>query len=64
MCKVTENVRSALVLAQEPWTYISKISSKLPRWNLFQGIEKGNRPRACICAIPDLCSSLIPMCFK
>ena len=46
MCKVTKNVRSGLVLAQEPWTYTTKIRSKLRGWNLFQGIEKGNRPRA------------------
>ena len=31
------------------------------RRNLFQGIEKVNRPRACIYATPDLCCSLIPM---
>ena len=61
MCEVTKNVRSGLVLAQEPWTYATKIRSKLRGWNLFQGIEKGNRPRACIYATPDLCCSLIPM---
>ena len=27
----------------------------------FLGIEKGNRPRACIYATPDLCCFLIPM---
>ena len=61
MCEVTKNVRSGLVLAQEPWTYATKIRSKLRGWNLFQGIAKGNRPRACIYATPDLCCSLIPM---
>ena len=61
MCEVTKSVRSGLVLAQEPWTYATKIRSKLRGWNLFQGIEKGNRPRACIYATPDLCCSLIPM---
>ena len=61
MCEVTKDVRSGLVLAQEPWTYATKIRSKLRDWNLFQGIEKGNRPRACIYATPDLCCSLIPM---
>ena len=61
MCEVTQNVRSGLVLAQEPWTYASKIRSKLRGWNLFQGIEKGNCPRACIYATPDLCCSLILM---
>ena len=61
MCEVTKNVRSGLVLAQEPWTYTTKIRSKLQDWNLFQGIETGNRPRACIYATPDLCCSLIPM---
>ena len=61
MCEVMKNVRSGLVLAQEPWTYATKIRSKLRGWNLFQGIEKGNRPRACIYATPDLSCSLIPM---
>ena len=61
MCEVTKNVRSGLVVAQEPWTYATKIRSKLRGWNLFQGIEKGNRPRAYIYATPDLCCSLIPM---
>ena len=61
MCEVTKSVRSGLVLAQEPWTYATKIRSKLRGWNLFQGIEKGNRPQACIYATPDLCCSLIPM---
>ena len=61
MCEVTKNVRSGLVLAQEPWTYATKIRSKLRGWNLFQEIEKGNRPRACNYAAPDLCCSLIPM---
>ena len=61
MCEVTKSLRSGLVLAQEPWTYAIKIRSKLRGWNLFQGIEKGNRPRPCIHATPDLCCSLIPM---
>ena len=61
MCEVTKNVRSGLVLVQEPWTYATKIRSKLRGWNLFQGIEKGNRPPACIYDTPDLCRSLIPM---
>ena len=61
MCEVTKNIRFGLVLAQEPWTYANKIRSKLRGWNLFQGIEKGNRPRACIYATTDLCCSLIPM---
>ena len=45
MCEVIKNVRLGLVLAQEPWTYDTKIRSKLVGWNLFQGIEKGNRSR-------------------
>ena len=61
MCEVTKNVRSGLVLVQQPWTYATKIRSKLQRWNLFQGIEKGNCRRACIYATPDFCFSLIPM---
>ena len=35
--------------------------SKLRGWNLFQGIEKGNRLRVCIYATPDLSCSVIPM---
>ena len=61
MCGVTKSVRSGIVFAQEPRTYATKIRSKLRGWNLFQGIVKGNRPRACIYATPDLCCSLIPM---
>ena len=61
LCEVTKNVLSGLVLAQEPWTYATKIRSKLQGWNLFQEIEKDNRPRACIYATPDLCCSLISM---
>ena len=61
MCEVTKNVRSGFVSAQEPRTYATKIRSKLRGWNLFHRIEKGNRPRACIYATPDLCCSLIPM---
>ena len=61
MCEVTKSVRSGLVLAQQPWTYATKNKSKLRGWNLFQGIEKGNHPQACIYVTPDLCCSLIPM---
>ena len=61
MCEVIANVPSGLVLAQEPWTYVTKIRSNLRGWNLFQDIEKENRPRACFYATPDLCCSLIPM---
>ena len=61
MCEVIANVLSGLVLAQEPWTYATKIRSNLRSWNLFQNIEKGNRPRACFYATPDHCCSLIPM---
>ena len=39
MCEVTKNVRSGLVLAQEPRTYATKIRSKLRGWNLFQSIK-------------------------
>ena len=61
MCEVTKSVRSGLVLAQQPWTCATKNKSKLRGWNLFQGIEKGNHPQACIYVTPDLCCSLIPM---
>ena len=62
-CEVTKHVRFGLVLAQEPWTYANatKIRSNLRGWNLFQGTEKGDRPRACIYATPDLCCFPIPM---
>ena len=60
-CKATKNVRSALVLPKEPWTHASKTRSKLPGWNIFQGIKKGNRPRACIYATRDFCCSLMSM---
>ena len=59
MYEFTKNVCYGLVLAQEPWTYATKIRSKLRGRNLFQGIEKGNCPRACIYDTPDLCCSLI-----
>ena len=49
------------MLSQEPWTYATKIRSKLRGWNPFYGIKKGNRPWVCIYATPDLCCSLIPM---
>ena len=61
MSEVTKNVRSVLVLAQEPWTYATKIRSKLRALNLFQGIKEGTHPQECIYATPDLCSSLIQM---
>ena len=53
--------KAASHTAYEPWTYATKIRSKLRGWNLFQGIEKGNRPRAYIHVTPDLFCSLIPM---
>ena len=34
MCEVTKTIRSGLVLAQEPWTYATKIRCKLREWNL------------------------------
>ena len=46
MCEAIKNLRSGLVLTQKPWTYATKIRSKLRGWNLFQGIEKSNRPRS------------------
>ena len=62
MCEVTKSVRCGLVLAQQPWTYATKIKSKLRGWNLFQGIENGNPPQACIDVTPgSLLFSLIPM---
>lgn len=59
MCEVTKNIRSGLLLIQEPWTYENKIRSKLRGWNLFQGNEKDKRPRACIYVTPDMNCSLI-----
>ena len=35
MREVTKNVRSGLVLAQEPWTYVTKIRSKLEAGTFF-----------------------------
>ena len=61
ICKVIKNVRSGLVLTQEPWTYATKIRSKLRGWNLFQGTEQGSCPQACINATPDLSCSLLPI---
>ena len=58
MCEVTKNVHSGLVLDQEPWTYATKIRSKLRGWNLFQGIEKGNRPWAYTYATLNFCNVL------
>ena len=49
------------MLTQEPWTYATKIRSKLRGWNLFQGTEQGSCPQACINATPDLSCSLIPI---
>ena len=63
MSELTKNVRSGLVLAQEPLTNATKIRSKLRGWNFFQDIEKGNCPLACIYATPDLCCSQILMFF-
>ena len=44
MCEVIKNVCSKLVLAQEAWTYATKIS-KLQAWNLFQRVKKDNCPQ-------------------
>ena len=60
-CEVTKNIRSGFVLAQEPWTYATKIKSKLEDWNLFLSIENGNCPRASFYATSDLCCFLIRM---
>ena len=40
ICEVIKNIRSELVLAQEPWTYATKIKSKLRGWYLFQGVKR------------------------
>ena len=61
MCEVGKNTRFRLALAQEPHTYATKIRSMPRSWNLFQGIEKGNYPRARLYAAPDLCCSVISM---
>ena len=63
MCEVIKNVRSGLVGARKPWTNDTKTRSKLRGLYLFQGIEKGNHPSACMYATPDLCCSLIPIFF-
>ena len=60
LCEVTKNIRSGIVLIQEPWTYESAIRSKLRGWKLFQGNKKNKRPRACIYVTSDMTCSLIP----
>ena len=35
LCEVTKNIRSGIVLIQEPWTYGDAIRSKLRGWKLF-----------------------------
>ena len=60
LCEVTKNIRSGIVLIQEPWTYGGAIRSKLRGWKLFQGNKKYKRPRACIYVTSDMTCSLIP----
>ena len=60
LCKVTKNIRTSIVLIQEPWTYGGTIRSKLRGWKLFQGNKKDKRPRACIYVTSDMTCSLIP----
>ena len=60
LCEVTKNIRSGIVLIQEPWTYGGAIRSKLRGWKLFQGNKKDKRPRACIYVTSDMTCSLIP----
>ena len=60
LCEVTKNIRSDIVLIQEPWTYGGAIRSKLRGWKLFQGNKKDKRPRACIYVTSDVICSLIP----
>ena len=59
--EVTKNLRSGLVLIQEPWTYGELIRGKLRGLKLFQGNRNGQRPRACVYATPDLKCFLLPM---
>ena len=60
LCEVTKNIRSGIVLIQEPWTYGGAIRSKLRGWKLFQGNKKDKRPRACIYVTSDMPFFLIP----
>ena len=60
LCEVTKNIRSGIVLIQEPWTYVGAIRNKLRRWKLFQGNKKDKRPRACIYVTSDMTCFLIP----
>ena len=59
LCEVTKNIRSGIVLIQEPWTYGGAIRSKLRGWKLFQGNKKDKRPRACIYVTSDITCSLL-----
>ena len=60
LCEVTKNIRSGIVLIQEPWTYGRANRSKLRGWKLFQGNKKDKRSRACIYVTSDMTCSLIP----
>ena len=42
LCEVTKNIRSGIVLIQEPWTYGGAIRSKLRDGNFFKVIKKIN----------------------
>ena len=64
LCEVTKNIRSGIVLIQEPWTYGGAIRSKLRGWKLFQGNKKDKLPRACIYVTFDMTCSLIPQFFS
>ena len=61
MCEVTKSITFRVSVSSTTMDICTKIKSKLRGWNLFQGIENGNRPQACIYVTPDLCCSLIPM---
>ena len=60
LCEVTKNIRSGIVLIQEPCTNGDAIRSKLRGWKLFQGNNKDKRPRACVYVTSDMTCSLIP----
>ena len=60
LCEVTKNIRSDIVLIQEPWSDGGAIRSKLRGWKLFQGNKEDKRPRACIYVTSDMTCFLIP----
>ena len=61
LCEVTKNIRSGIVLIQEPWTYGGAIRSKLREWKLLQVNKKDKLSQAYYIYVTfDVTCSLIP----